>query len=182
MRLSVVRVSTLPMRGLAYVALYLGAVILANLAVARFGPSATIVCAFFLIGLDLSSRDALHDAWHGRWLWPRMFALIATGSLLSWLLNAGAGRVAIASLLAFGAAGVVDAITYAVLGKRARLVRVNGSNVLAAAVDSLLFPTLAFGALMPAVILGQFAAKVGGGFLWSLVLMRWPDQARTIAR
>jgi len=37
-------------------------------------------------------------------------------------------------------------------------------------VDSLLFPTLAFGAVMPAIIAGQFFAKVAGGFFWSLIL------------
>ncbi len=155
-----------------YTAMYLGAVVAANLLVARFGPSAVIVCGFLLIGLDLSSRDALHDAWRGRYLWLRMCALISGGSLLSWLLNVNAGRIAVASLAAFALAGLVDALTYSLLGRRSRLVRCNGSNVLSAAVDSLAFPTLAFGAALPAVILGQFAAKVAGGFLWSLVLMR----------
>ena len=32
--------------------------------------------------------------------------------------------------------------------------------------------TPAFGAFMPAIVLLQFAAKVGGGFVWSLLLRR----------
>lgn len=153
-----------------YLLAYLGAVVCANLVVARFGAVAAIPVAFFAIALDLTSRDKLHDAWHGHYLWPKMAALIATGSLLSWLLNRNAGQIALASLAAFGLSNVVDALTYTALGRRAKLVQVNGSNVVSAAVDSLAFPTLAFGVLLPVVIAGQFAAKVLGGFLWSLLL------------
>ena len=46
----------------------------------------------------------------------------------------------------------------------------NGSNVAGAAVDSLIFPTLAFGALMPHIVAMQFAAKVAGGALWTWAL------------
>lgn len=46
----------------------------------------------------------------------------------------------------------------------------NGSNVAGALVDSAVFPTLAFGEVLPLVILGQFAAKSAGGAVWSLVL------------
>ena len=31
---------------------------------------------------------------------------------------------------------------------------------------------IAFGALMPHIVIGQFAAKVGGGFIWSLLIGR----------
>lgn len=155
-----------------YVFLYLLAVVLANLSVAYFGPSSTIVNAFLFIGLDLTSRDKLHDAWHGRGLVWKMGALIATGSILSWMLNRNAGQIALASFLAFACAAVVDTIIYAVLRHRTWMVRVNGSNVLAAAVDSIVFPTVAFGAFMPLIVLGQFAAKVFGGAVWSWIILR----------
>ena len=71
--------------------------------------------------------------------------------------------------MAFLAAGVVDAIVYQRLLKKSRFVRVNGSNVFGALIDSLVFPTVAFGAFLPLIVLGQFAAKVSGGFVWSLV-------------
>lgn len=153
-----------------YIALYLIAIVAANLSVAYFGPSATIINAFLFIGLDLTTRDKLHDAWGGRNLWPKMFALIAAGSLISYLLNRTAGMIAIASTVAFLAAGLTDAFMYQVLRERRYLVRVNGSNVPAALVDSIVFPTIAFGALLPWIVLGQFAAKVLGGFVWSLLL------------
>ncbi len=41
-----------------------------------------------------------------------------------------------------------------------------------AAVDSLVFPTIAFGALMPQIVLAQFVAKAVGGALWSFILNR----------
>lgn len=150
------------------VVLYLAAIVAANLSVAAFGPSVVVVNAFLLIGLDLTLRDRLHDEWRGRWL--PMVALIATGGALSYLLNRDAAQIALASTVAFTLSAGLDALTYALLGDRARLLRVNGSNVVGAAADSLLFPTLAFGAFLWPIVLGQFAAKVAGGFLWSLVL------------
>jgi queuosine precursor transporter len=154
------------------VCLYLVAIIAANLVTARFGPSASIVNAFLFIGLDLTSRDRLHEAWHRRGLIWKMALLIGVGSLLSWMLNRNAGTIAIASFVAFACAAVVDTAIYQLLHRHNYLVKVNGSNILSALTDSLVFPTLAFGGFMPLVTLGQFAAKVAGGFIWALVLGR----------
>jgi hypothetical protein len=154
--------------GLRYVALYIGSVVAANLTVASFGPGWSVVNALLFVGLDLTTRDRLHDKWRGKgW---RMTLLIAAGGALSWLLNANAAQIAIASTIAFSAAGVTDWVVYSVLKHQPRMQRVNGSNIASAAVDSLLFPTIAFGVLMPMVVLGQFAAKVIGGFVWALIL------------
>jgi uncharacterized PurR-regulated membrane protein YhhQ (DUF165 family) len=136
------------------------------------GPSSVIWVAFLFIGLDLTSRDYLHEAWHNEGLWWKMAVLVGTGSLFTYLLNTSAGPVAIASFVAFALAGIADTITYHLLKDRARMVKINGSNVVSALVDSVVFPTMAFGAFMPLIILGQFAAKVGGGFVWSLILNR----------
>ena len=152
------------------VALYLAAVVAANLSVATFGPAASILNAFLFIGLDLTLRDRLHDAWGGRQLVARMALLIAAGGAISYLLNRDAGQIAVASTVAFVVAGTLDGVTYQLLGDRARLVRINGSNVVGAAADSLIFPTIAFGGFLPLIVLGQFAAKVAGGFVWSLIL------------
>lgn len=158
------------MKNISYVFLYLFAIIAANLSVAHFGPSSTIINAFLFIGLDLTSRDKLHEAWHGRGLVWKMGVLIAVGSLLSWVLNRNAGQIALASFIAFACAATVDTLIYHLLHERNYLVKVNGSNIFSAAADSIIFPTLAFGTFMPWIVLGQFAAKVGGGFIWSLVL------------
>ena len=152
--------------------LYLTAIVAANLLVAAFGPSIAIWSAFLFIGLDITARDTLHQAWQGRRLWLKMAALIAAGSLLSYLLNRSAGAIALASLAAFAASSTTDTLTYHLLRRRSWWVKVNGSNVASAAVDSLIFPTLAFGALLPVVVVGQFIAKVAGGAAWSFLLNR----------
>ena len=49
------------------------------------------------------------------------------------------------------------------------LQRSNGSNVASAAVDSLVFPWIAFGGFQPVVTGLQFLAKVLGGAAWAWV-------------
>lgn len=163
--------------------IYAAALVGANLSIAAFGPWISPINAFVLIGLDLTLRDRLHDALHGRpWFWFQMGALILVSAAVSYALNPAAGRIALASFIAFCASGVADAAAYHLLRKSARgtdyMFRVNGSNVAGAAVDSVLFPTIAFGAFMPAIIALQFAAKVGGGFVWSILLRRLAIEAR----
>jgi hypothetical protein len=153
------------------IVMYLGAVVFANMTVAKYGTIAVLPVSFVFIGLDLTSRDYLHELWkHNMWL--KMFCLIAIGSLLSWILNRNAGQIALASFIAFLGAGVVDTLAYHLLHKYVFLLKVNGSNVLSAFTDSFIFLTIAFGAFMPTLILAQFGVKVVGGFIWSLLLKR----------
>ncbi len=153
------------------IALYLAAIVAANLMIATFGPDMAIISAFLFIGLDITARDALHEAWKHEGLWWKMLLLIAAGSVLSAALNWNAAGIALASFLAFAGAGIADTVAYHLLRDRARLLKINGSNVVSAAVDSVLFPALAFGfPLLVTVMVGQFIAKVAGGFLWSVVL------------
>lgn len=161
-----------------FIALYLLAIVAANLLVVALGPTVVIVNAFVLIAFDLASRDALHDAWEGPGLFGKMGMLIATGSVLSYVLNRDAGPVALASFLAFALAGAADAIAYHLLRNSPRLTRMNGSNVVSGLVDSAVFLSLlaAFGGLpwaaAPILVLGQWGAKTLGGALWSVVLTR----------
>ena len=155
-----------------FVVLYLLAIVLANLSVAAFGPGITIVNAFLFIGLDLTARDKLHDLWHGSRLAIKMGTLIAAGSLISWWLNRDAGQIALASFASFAVAAVVDTIMYHLLRKHSRLIRVNGSNIFSALVDSITFPTLAFGGFLPLITFGQFISKVAGGYVWSVIIMK----------
>lgn len=159
-----------------YVFLYLLAIVLANLSVAAFGPPSVIVNAFLFIGLDLVARDKLHDAWRGKNMLLKMIILVSAGSVLSWVMNRDAGSIAIASLVAFSSAAGTDTIVYHLLGRYPRWLRINGSNIPSALVDSVVFPTLAFGSFMWPIVLGQFLAKVLGGFLWSLVFHRFGER------
>jgi len=154
-----------------YSGMYLAAIVAANLLTAWLGPWVTPINAFLFIGLDITARDSLHDAWHGRGLWWKMALLIGAGSALSWALNRNAGPIALASFVAFAASSTVDGLVYGALLKRDRMQRVNGSNLAGAAVDSLVFPVLAFGwPPDPWIVYGQFTAKTAGGLFWSLVL------------
>ena len=149
------------------IAVYAIAMTLANLSVAAFGPSVTPINAFVLIGLDLALREWLHVRLKP---WQMGGLIVATG-LITYGLNPSAGQIAIASAAAFTAAAVVDWGTFTRL-KGSWLFRANGSNVAGAAVDSILFPTIAFGALMPTIVLAQFVAKVAGGAVWALIITR----------
>jgi hypothetical protein len=153
---------------------YLVAIIAANLSLEHWGPQAAMYNAFIFIGLDLTCRDRLHDLWRGRLL-RNMSLLIATGSGLSYLLNRDTGRIAVASMVAFGAAATADALLYHVLRGHTWYERANQSNLAGAAVDSALFLPLAFGIFPWAVMFGQFTAKVAGGVVWSFVLAKGAD-------
>jgi hypothetical protein len=155
------------------IGLYLTAIVLANLTTSWWGPDWSIVNAFLFIGLDLTARDGLHDSWHRRHLAPKMAALIAAGSLLSWLLNADASKIALASFFAFAAAGVVDAVVYHYNRHRPREERINRSNIPAAIVDSTIFPLVAFGfPFLWTIAIGQATAKIVGGAMWAKILGR----------
>ena len=147
--------------------IYAVAMTLANLSVATWGPAVTPINAFVLVGLDLVLRDLLHTRLR---VWQMGALIVATGAL-TYLLNPAAGMIAVASSVAFTAAALVDWATFAKL-RGSWLCRANGSNVAGAAVDSLLFPTIAFGVLMPGIVAAQFVAKVAGGALWAALLER----------
>jgi uncharacterized PurR-regulated membrane protein YhhQ (DUF165 family) len=163
--------------------LYLGALVVANLLVARFGPDFSIVTAFFFVGLNFYCRDALHERWHNQHLVRNMAMLIGSASLLSFVLalvlNNGnlppdvVLRIGIASLVALAVSEGFDAYVYHKLFKLPKFQKRNGSNLVSSAIDSGVFPIIAFGfPLLVPVMVGQFLAKVGGGFLWSLILSK----------
>jgi uncharacterized PurR-regulated membrane protein YhhQ (DUF165 family) len=149
----------------AAILIYIVALTLANLSVAAFGPVVTPINAFVLIGLDLALRN---------WLAMRvsrgsMLAVIAGAGAASYLLNPASGQIAVASVVAFTASALVDWLTFSTI--RGQWLRKSFGGVAAGAlVDSLVFPTLAFGALLPGIVAAQFVAKVAGGWLWSLVI------------
>lgn len=166
---------------------YLAAIVAANLSIAHWGPKAAVYNAFLFIGLDLTTRDKLHDLWRGR-LIRNMALLIAAGSALSYALGLWlgtgpfVGRIALASCIAFGAAAVADALLYHVLRDRPWYERANQSNIAGAAVDSVVFVALwPFGfAFTYAFTL--FAAKVAGGVVWSFALSKGADGRAWLAR
>jgi len=152
---------------LIYPAIYIAALVVANLLVAWLGPWFSPINAFVLIGLDLSLRDKLHEQWQNDRLLLKMGGLIAVASGVSYLLNPAAGTIALASFVAFALAMTADTIVYHYLRDKAWVIRSNGSNVAGAGVDSITFPTIAFGGLMPEIVALQFISKICGGAIWS---------------
>jgi len=151
------------------IGIYLTAIVAANYIVATYGPAWSIFNAFVFIGLNITTRDYLHDFWQGKQLKRNMFLLIAAGSILSMFFNAR--WIAVASFTAFMVSESVDALVYHHLGDYPRWLRINGSNIPSAAVDSLIFPILAFGfPVLWVIVVGQFLAKTLGGAVWSIVL------------
>ena len=142
-----------------YAGIYIVALVAANLLVAWLGVWFSLVNAFVLIGLDLSLRDKLHDLWEGDNLAIKMGGLIATASVVSYAINPATGMIAFASLAAFTLSMVADAFVYQYLKEKKWMIRVNGSNIAGSAVDSVVFPTIAFGGLMPEIVALQFFAK-----------------------
>lgn len=155
-----------------YAGIYIIALVAANLLVVWLGPWFSLVNAFVLIGLDFSLRDKMHDLWEGENLPLKMGGLISIASIISYALNPATGMIAFASLAAFTLSMIADSFAYHYLKEYKHSIRVNGSNVAGSAIDSLIFPTIAFGGLMLEIVALQFLAKVIGGFIWSKILRK----------
>jgi hypothetical protein len=151
---------------------YAAAIILANYLVSVFGPSITPINAFLFIGLDLALRNWLNLQMN-KW---QMGAMIFGTGIISYLLNDTMQMIAIASAISFTLASLVDWLVFnKITGEWIK--RANISNTAGALVDSIAFPTIAFGSLMPEIVLLQFLAKVAGGFIWTLILNKIPAKA-----
>ena len=157
------------------IGIYALAMTAANLSISHFGPWVSPINSFLFIGLDLALRDLLHQklkAW-------QMGCLIVGTGLLTYLLNPAAGMIAIASAVSFTAASVVDWAVFAKL-VGSWIKRANGSNIAGAVVDSVVFPTLAFGVLMPQIVAMQFAAKVAGGAFWAFAITKVKSESHAV--
>lgn len=155
------------------VAIYVAALIVANLLAAHYGPSITPWLAFTLVGLDLSVRDWLQVQISRR----HMAMLIPAAGLLAYILNPAVRQIAVASTVAFVVSEWAEWGTFT-LTKGTWFSRSVKANTVAAAVDSLLFPTLAFGGLLPVIVLAQFVAKCFGSSMWAYGLQFVPMQRR----
>lgn len=158
------------------VASYLAAIVLANQLVTGH-PSRAPLLGFLFIGWDLVARDRLHDLWRDHLL-RNMALLILAGSALSVVVNLDSARVALASAVAFGAAATADGIVYQWRHQDRWEDRAMTSNVVGAAVDSFVFPAIAFLGVFFTItstafwtlVFTLFCAKVAGSWLWTFLL------------
>lgn len=148
---------------------YLGTIVGANWAVARFGvvpvtPWHDAPAAVYLVGLAFTARDLVHDRYGA----PGALGAIAAGTALSVLIDPG---FALASGVAFAASEVADLAVYAPLRRRSWLGAVALSNTVGLAVDSALFLWLAFGSFD--FLAGQMIGKAWMTALAVVVLWIW---------
>ncbi|XXX79113.1 VUT family protein [Sorangium sp. So ce134] len=140
--------------GLLWPAVYAGTVIGANLALQRWGIvpvgfGLEAPAGVYFAGLALAARDAVHER-HGLRV---TLALVLAGAGVSALF---APSIALASAAAFLVSELLDGLVWSRLRRRGAAVAVAGSGLVGAAIDTLLFLTLAFGSL------GGFAGGVFG--------------------
>lgn len=157
---------------IAICGVFLAAIAIANIAVHRYGQVALVFTAAILMPMDFLARDILHHRWEqsGSVVMP-MSLLIAIGALLTIALNPTALYVAIASALAFTVSAAGNTAVYAATKGRNRFVRMNASNGVAAVVDSVVFPLMAFGSLDPGLSIAQAVIKSAGGLAMSLIYL-----------
>lgn len=158
-------------RVLALAGAFLTAAVAANLVIAEEGPSAAPIVGFALVGVALVIRDRLDDELGRRELLAVMGAVVAIGTVLTYLVAPDAGRVALGSAVAFAAATIVDTVVYRWSWRDGRgfLERSTLSNVPAAAVDSVAFFAVAFGTLDGSF--RQFCAKLAGATIAALLIV-----------
>lgn len=148
--------------------LYAIAIIIANSLAAKFGPSITPYTAFAFIGLDLTIKDYLQVRLT-KW---QMASVIVGAGILAFAIDSSARFIAVASLIAFVVSSFADYITFRLTSGK-WLKRSMYSNAVGAAVDSIVFPTVAFGGLMPMIVAGQFVAKVAGASLFAVLVSKF---------
>lgn len=167
------------MRSWVLVIAFLLSIAAANLAVAHWGQVALVVTAWVVIPFDMLTRDLLHERWQGDRLVLRLAGLVVAGAAIAVAVSPSSLRVSSASCASFAASMAVNAAVFHAMLARSRFSRMNASNLLAAIVDSILFPLLAFGELELALSAAQAGSKFAGGVAWTtLVLCRRDDRPK----
>lgn len=135
---------------------FIGTVVAANWAIRAFGPvpvgfGLLAPAGVYFAGLAFTLRDLLHEA-SGR---IAVLIAIAIGAIVS--AGMGAGRIAVASGIAFTVSELADFGVYTPLRERNWPLAVAASNVVGLAIDSTLFLYVAFGSLefLPGQIVGK---------------------------
>jgi uncharacterized PurR-regulated membrane protein YhhQ (DUF165 family) len=158
---------------------YVGSIVLANYLTDRFemipaGFELLVPAGTYSAGLALGLRDVLQDKTSVRWV----LAAIAAGTIVSWWVSP---TLAVASATAFLVSELVDLSVYTPLRNRGRhLTAIALSNTVGAAVDTVIFLSLAGFGLTWASVGGQLLVKavfVTAPFLaWKAVRRAVPRQ------
>lgn len=144
---------------------YIAAITLANVATERFGLvpvgfGFVATAGTYFAGFALLARDFVQSLGGIRWV----IAGIGIGAVLSWLLASPA--IAVASVLAFAVAELVDLIVFTVVRRRGFVRAAALSNVVSAPLDSLVFLAVAGFPITWSIMAGQIIGKL----LWATAL------------
>lgn len=147
----------------AYVAMFVAA----NVSVSVFGVWVTPINALVLIAGDMVVRDRIqHDCGARASILSCLLACIITAIAMP-----DSGMIAVASFTSAMVACVGSASVFR-LRSGDFYSKSMPANIAAAAIDSVLFPLIAFDAIMPGVTLAQFAAKTIGSTVILLIMKR----------
>lgn len=140
----------------------------ANLSVAYFGVWSTPINALVIISADMVIRDKIQ---HNFGFWYSMLACFVAG-IATVIIDPSAGMIAVASVSSVILAGTGSAITFKL--KRGDFYSKSiPANTVSAAIDSIVFPMIAFGSVMIDVSLAQFAAKTVGAFIIIAIMRKF---------
>lgn len=155
------------------IALFLVSFVAANLIVKHFGAYGLWISSFTLIPLDFICRCLIHERYSGTRLVVLLFLLTAAAAVLTYLINADAKFIALASIAGFAAAQVGAGIFYQIHKENESwFFKVNISDLIAIIFDSIVFQLVAFSTVTWAVTGGQILIKFAGGLLWYYIIFK----------
>lgn len=140
--------------------------------VQHFGAYALWASSFAIIPFDFIVRCILHEKWKGQELISKFFLLTFIACLITYFINKDAHNIAFASIIGFTSAQLTAGFYYQLNKGKSIFNKVNISDLIAIAADSIVFQFIAFSYLNPLITLGQIAVKFFGGLLWYYILFK----------
>lgn len=151
---------------------YLVSIVIGNLLVFNLGPAGLLITSFVFIPFDFILRCYVHELYRGKRLYLMLGIIVLLGGATTYILNIDAKNIAIASVCGFFSATAMGSFVYQTFIKKAAFLKVNLSDFLALALDSIVFQSIAFGQINPSLILGQLTIKFLGGLTWYYLLIK----------
>lgn len=102
-----------------------------------------------------------------------MLGMVVAAAALSFAVDQSALMISIASVSALTSAAIAETVVFQALFKTRWMIRSNGSSVVGALADSIVFPLVAFGyggvEGFWLLVATQAATKMGGAFIWTTI-------------
>lgn len=126
--------------------LFLILIVIANFIILKFGKTGVYINALLILPLDILLRDFIHEEWKDKSnLWFRFIILFLIGGALTYLINADALLIAVASTISFLCSNITDTFIYSKLHKESKFIKMSVSNFFSVSVDTVIFIGIVFG-------------------------------------